>query len=1055
LEYCLFPMAAEANPTPSRWQESTVASREVLAGAAQEAVQPGELLAQRFRVVRTLAQGGMGLVIEAHDEELGARVALKLILPEVAASPAAVDRLRREVVLARRITHPNVCRVFDFFNSSGSGAPRVFFTMELLKGETLAQRIRRVGAIPLPATLELARQMSEALEAAHSQSVVHRDFKSSNVLLVRGADGVDRAVVSDFGIARAVDAQGLSDLTGTGAFLGTPAYMAPEQVVGQGTVTPATDTYAFGVVLFEMVTGQLPFQAETPLACALVRLTAPTPRASEKASGLPPLWDEVIQRCMAREPADRFARPKDAVQALTRVRPRSAPSQGGLPAQTTPFFGREAELLRLKELLVQAPVKLITLTGAGGAGKTRLAVEAAGRLSGHFSGGTFFVDLSPLTHSDQVAAAISSALGLQPNQDASLVQCVAAALRREPVLFVLDNFEHLLEAAPVVNELIRAAPQASVLATSRTLLNLSGEHDFPVSGLSLNSPAAAPASGASPAVSEAAQLFVERARALLPSFQLTAQNAMTVGAICERLDGLPLAIELAAARARVLEPEALLARLETGGGSLRTLVGGSRDVDLRKRTLRSTIAWSDGLLSPVERRLFHRFGVFAKAGSLAAAAAIAGEQGGDVLEGLSSLVDKSLLFRTEVEGTQTRFGMLQTLRDYAREQLEVKGEMAGARAQHAEHFLADAERRAPELTGPAQGRHFDELEADHDELLLARDWFRDTEAGSEMLRLAIALGHFWEIRGHWLEGQRTLEQALELAVTAPTPLKAKGLHWVGVLAWCLGDLPRSRTCHEESVAIFRSLDEPDSLMDALNALYWTVMFQGDLKGAASLNDEALQLASRIGDRRLRALAVVNRAWLACEQDRLEEGERLNEEAIAELRAYRDQSTLVRHINCRGEIARMRGDWERAEAAFVESLQVARVTRSRRQVVVSSLNLATAKLHAGAADEALALTRESLAMSRELGQVVGKPVVLLSLAQIHLARGDGRRAAQLYGGAQAALRSSGSSLLMSDKNLAEEVDRELSATLDAVQRRRLEGEGAALKLEDLLAMGLGT
>ncbi len=1043
-------MVPDTHPTSPRWNESTVASRDPHA-EGMAAIEPGALLARRFRIIRTLGQGGMGLVVEATDEVLGATVALKLIRPELASSPPAVDRLRREVILARRVTHPNVCRVFEFFNVTEQGGARIFFTMELLRGESLGERIRKAGTITFPAALELARQMSEGLEAAHAQSVVHRDFKSANVLLVPGEGGAVRAVVSDFGIARALGGQeGASDLTGTATMAGTPAYMAPEQVLGHGTVTPATDTYAFGVVLYEMVTGTLPFQAETPLACALRRLTAPVPRASERAPGVPPLWDDVIYRCMAREPADRFARPKDAVRALTGERPSVAPSQGGLPAETTPFLGRQMELRRLQELLTNPRVRLVTLTGPGGAGKTRLAIETAERVADHFTGGVLFVALSPLTRPAQVSTAIAGTLGLQPNREGSLIQGVAAALRPGPVLFVLDNFEHVLEAAPVVSEVLRAAPCATVLATSRILLRLSGEHDFPVSGLRLTLETVQ-AAGA-PVLSEAAQLFVERAQALVPGFRVTTENADAVSSICERLDGLPLAIELAAARARVLAPGMLLERLNTAGGSLRTLTGGARDADLRQRTLRSTIAWSDELLSPEERALFHRLGVFARGGTLGAAAAVAGDaDADDILGWVSSLVDKSLLLRVETEGAEARFGMLQTLRDFARERLEEKDELATVRRRHAEHFLVEAERRAPELTGPAQARHFDELEVDHDELLLARDWFQENRAGCEMLRLAVALGHFWEIRGHWLEGLRTLENALQSATAAPTRLRAQGLHWLGVLAWALGDLQRSRACHEECVGLFRELDEPEQLMDALNALYWTLMFQGDVQAGAALNDEALQLAARVGDRRLRALAVVNRAWLACELGRLEEGERLNEEAIAELRAYRDQSTLIRHISCRGEIARMRGDWERAEAAFLESLQVARVTRSRRQIVVSSINLAAVKLHAGDAAAALALTRESVAMARELGQDVGRPVGLLTLAQIQLLQGDRRRAAQLFGGAQAALRASGGTLLMADKQLADEVDTDL-ARMPSEERRWLEAEGAALLPEDLLAMG---
>ena len=293
-------MAGEAEPKGGRWLTSTAASAAEHGPPVTSFGQPGDVLAGRFRIRRTLARGGMGLVLESFDEALATPVALKLILPELASSPAAMERLRREVILARRITHRNVCRIFDFFTTVDGGEPRVFFTMELLAGETLAERISRERIAPGEA-LEFARQMAEGLEAAHAESVVHRDFKSSNVMLVPAEGGGLRLVVGDFGISRAIDPGHVpGDLTASQSLLGTPAYMAPEQVLGQSAVTPATDTYAFGVVLYEMVTGVVPFRAETPLATALLRLTAPVPRASERVPGLPAIWDEVIQRCQER-----------------------------------------------------------------------------------------------------------------------------------------------------------------------------------------------------------------------------------------------------------------------------------------------------------------------------------------------------------------------------------------------------------------------------------------------------------------------------------------------------------------------------------------------------------------------------------------------------------------------------------------------------------------------------------------------------------------------------------------------------------------------------------
>ena len=752
----------------------------------------------------------------------------------------------------------------------------------------------------------------------------------------------------------------------------------------------------------------------------------------------------MIARCLAREPVDRFSRPKDAVLALSSEVSSPERSIPGLPSASTPFVGRTAELHALEQLLRDPSVRLVTISGPGGAGKTRLALEAMTRLSGELRRETTFVNLAPLTEPAAVLRAIALALGLQPNREEAVLHDIATELRSRPRLLLLDNFEQVIGAAPDIALLLRAVPDTKALVTSRTLLRIAGEHDLPVSGLSLD-----PAADAS---SEAVQLFLGRARALVPTLAVDSTRLAEIAGICARLDGLPLAIELAASRVRLLDPADLLQRLQQAGGPLRILTRGDRDSEPRQRTLRSTLAWSDALLQSPERRLLHRLGVFAHAFTLEAAASVAATDETETLEQLAALVDSSLVIRLEQEGTRTRFSMLQTVREYARDALETAQELAQSRERHARHFLGDAERRAPELTGPAQLRHFDELEADHDELLLALDWFQHQGAWSEMLRLAVALGHFWEIRGHWLEGLQMLERALEGRRDLPPLLVARGLHWRGVLAWSLGDLRLSRALHEESVALFRTSPDVERLMDGLLALYWTVMFQGDLAAGAALNDEALALARRVGDRRLRALALVNRSWLACEQGDLVEGERLNEEAIAELRTYRDQSTLVRHINCRGEIAALRGEWQRAEDACAEALQLARVTRYPRQIAVSGSALAFVKLQLGDLQTAKALLRESATVARELGDRKRQPIQLLGLAYLHGRSGDTGRAALLLGGARALLHAQGIVLTMADKELAEELERMLDVLPEA-ERQALEETGARRHPDELVALGL--
>ncbi|CAA9576383.1 MAG: Transcriptional regulator, AfsR family, partial [uncultured Thermomicrobiales bacterium] len=453
-----------------------------------------------------------------------------------------------------------------------------------------------------------------------------------------------------------------------------------------------------------------------------------------------------------------------------------------LPMQPTPFLGREREVAEVTGLLRRGEARLLTLAGPGGVGKTHLALAAAAELLDAFPDGAWFVDLAPLADPALVPTAVATALGLREAGGRPPADAAANHLRDKAALLVLDNWEHLLGAAPFVADLLAACPRLAVLATSRAPLRLRGEREHPVGPLALADPAA---DAAALAGSEAVALFVERARAVKPGFALDETNAVAVAGIVRRLDGLPLAIELAAARVRVLAPPALLARLDR---ALPLLTSGPRDAPARQRTLRDAIAWSHGLLSPDERDLFRRLAVFVGGFTLEATEAVA-DLGGelDALGGLEGLAEDSLLRPAEGPGGEPRFTMLATVREFAREQLEASGEAAVAHGRHAAFFTVLAESAAPELTGPDQGAWLARLEAEHDNLRAALVWAEGHEPES-CLRLAGALWRFWYARGHLAEGLRRLEAAVARADGRPADACARALLGAGVLADLQGDL---------------------------------------------------------------------------------------------------------------------------------------------------------------------------------------------------------------------------------------------------------------------------
>jgi predicted ATPase/class 3 adenylate cyclase len=594
---------------------------------------------------------------------------------------------------------------------------------------------------------------------------------------------------------------------------------------------------------------------------------------------------------------------------------RSLETPTNLPVQRSSFVGRAREVVRVKELL-RGPGPL-TLTGPGGSGKTRLALQAARELLDDYPDGVFFVELAPITDPRLVPSAIADSVGARAEGARPVLDTLRDHVRDREMLLVVDNFEQVLKAASVVADLLAAAPRMRILATSREPLHITGEQELAVPPLSLPDARESPAPKRL-ARYESVALFVQRAAAVVPGFRITEANAPATAEVCRRLDGLPLAIELAASRVKVLPPEAILERLEH---RLELLTGGPVDVPARQRTLREAIGWSHDLLDDAERVLFRRLSVFAGGWTLDAAEAVANpeaELGREVLAVLGSLVDKSLAVKSP--SGVVRFGMLETIREFGIEQLGAAGDADATRDRHASHFLGIAEAAEPHLRGVDQKRWLDLLELEHDNLRAALRRSINAGDSSTGLRLVGALWRFWHMHGHLAEGRRWAEAVLAMPASAGrTAERAKALTALGGVAYWQEDLPVTRRSYEEALAIASELGDRSAEAEGLYNMAYPPAYEGDMDGAVATLEQSLAMFEELGIRR----GVADCMWLMAIVARLE-GDTATARARAEesLRLHRELgdrfgATDAQHVL--GRIALAQGDLDTAGTSFLEAL----------------------------------------------------------------------------------------------------------------------------------------
>ena len=684
-----------------------------------------------------------------------------------------------------------------------------------------------------------------------------------------------------------------------------------------------------------------------------------------------------------------------------------------VPSPSTSFVGREQETAAITALLRRADVRLLTLIGAAGVGKTRLALQAAAQLTAHdlFMDGVSFVALDQVSDAGGVVTALTQALNIQEESGSSLFEQVKTALCERSLLLILDNFEQVVAARLIITDLLAACPKLKLLVTSRAMLHVQAEHIFEVSPLALPNPAALPDLETLSHYAAIA-LFVQRAQAVQPDFRLTIANAPTIAKICIRLDGIPLAIELAAARIRRFPPQSLLKQMEQG---LAVLAGGAHDMPTRQQTLHGAIAWSYNLLSSEEQRVFRRIAVFVNGATGEAAGSVctaAGALEGSVLEALETLVDKSMLQRQDDAGSAggIRFWLLQTLREYGLECLADAGEMEATRAAHAAYYLSWVEQAVPLLSGAEQADWLDRLGREYENVRAALEWLLagthathathgtqvETVRAEQTLRLCIALAGFWEIRGYFSEGLAFLERALAASDGVSPAIRAQALYDAGFLALMLDDNERAGGFLRESQVLFRASGDKASMANILRMQGNLARVKNSYKLARRLLEEALALYREQGDRRKMASTREDLAQIALVQSDFSKARKLLEENLTRYKALGEQYYTAHSLYllaCAHFLSR--DDRARAQKLAEESLALFKEVGNRRLIAHVLSLLGQIALVANEDDRARSLLEESQATFKTVEDRFGAAETHIALARLTASQGNEEAARVLY------------------------------------------------------------
>jgi|HubBroStandDraft_6_1064221.scaffolds.fasta_scaffold00834_5 predicted ATPase len=974
-----------------------------MSGSLSSSLSPGERFGN-YEILQRLGAGGMGEVYRAKDTRLDREVAIKTLSLERCSHPEALSRFEQEARSASALNHPNIVTIYELGQENGTH----YIAMEFVEGDTL-RGLLALGPVPFRKSVAIAAQIADGLAKAHEIGLIHRDLKPENLMVSR--DGTVKLL--DFGLAKLLkpdqtcSSDASTTITEHGMIMGTVAYMSPEQATGE-ELDFRSDQFSFGSVLYEMATGSPAFKKKTHAETTAAILRDQPERLGSKMMQAPVPFIWIVERCLAKDPKQRYASTRDLARDLAAVRDRLADTPAGesetrpnnLPAQRTAFIGREREAADLRQLLSRADVHLVTLTGPGGIGKTRLALQVAGEMADQFPGGACFVGLSAIAEHDLIASAIAQAVGARETGNTSpqesLIEYVAGL--SQPTLLLLDNFEHLVAAASVVAQMLNSGPKLKVVVTSQAPLHIYGENEFPVPPLALPDLKSIPPLDVLSRL-PAIELFVERARAVKPQFALTKENASAVAAICSRLDGLPFAIELAAARIKLLSPSAMLARLES---RLNLLTGGARDLPARQQTLRNTVDWSYGLLNGAEQTLFRRLSVFSGGSTLEAVEAVCdtkGDLGLDVLEGMTSLVDKSLAQQVERVDKETRFIMLSTIREYALERLAESNDESATRRAHAAYYLVLAEEGGEDIA--AQPDWLDRFEFEHENFRLAIDCLVKTGDAEWGFRMGAALFRFWETREHLAEGRNAIARLLVLEGAASRQkLRARLLFAGAVLAAAQGDYNSARPLFEESLETCVRLNDKRGVAVALNALAVNSRDRGEFTAASLLFEQCVAIWKELGDPANIARTLSNLASVMKLQGEYKRASSLYDECLTMFRQIGDGAGVAWTLNYLGDVAREKTDLVVARSYCEQSLLEFRQLRDSWGIASALADLASLSCDQGNNVEARRLYGESIKVFQELGHKRGIARALECLAVSAAAQSNAEQSLHLAGAAAA-------------------------------------------------------
>jgi predicted ATPase/tRNA A-37 threonylcarbamoyl transferase component Bud32 len=901
------------------------------------------------------------------------------------------ERLLREARATANLDHPNIISVHDA--GEAGGVP--FIVMQYFAGKNLHEVVANPThesseartlpivtppmerGISLPQAIEIIIQVCRALEHAHQHGIIHRDVKPENVIVVKEGEHWT-ARLTDFGLARSL----ASRRTAEGTIIGTVFYMAPEQALGQA-VDGRTDLYALGVMLYELTTGSLPFTGDDPLAVLSQHLNAPLKPPRTHNPEIPIALDTLICRLMAKKPEDRPVSAADVCLALEELaQPALAPQGVGkprhnLPTSITTFIGREKQIEAVANLLRNH--RLATITGTGGVGKTRLGIEVARRMLPDYPDGVWLVELGPLDDPALVPHTVTRSLWMGPTSSEQVLPSLLDYLENRHLLLVLDNCEHVVEAcARLADQLLPECAQLSILVTSREPLGITGEAIFHVPPLTVPQARQLPPLE-SLSQYEAIQLFVERAATTSPGFTLTPASAPAVAQVCQRLDGIPLAIEMAAARTRMLQVEEIASRL---ADRFQLLTSGSRTGLPRHQTLRACLDWSYDLLSDAERALLQRLSVFTGGWVLEAAEAVGcgeGIQGCDVPELLGMLVDKSLVQVSSEAADLSRYRMLETIRQYAHEQLVETGQAEAARNRHLIYYLELAERVGGKIRGPDEAVILERLEAELDNLRLALAWSLegkdrpawDPEPG---LGLAAALMWFWRCRGRSDEGTYWLEQLLsgEAEERGSRPFtteriqqRAKALQVASWLAACSWEPQKARNFAAESRALYQSLGAGGRVGYAYASMYYDFM-SDNFTEHIKVHEQALATLREAGDRFGEGEFLGNLGNYAFNLHDYNKAKAYWDENLALRKEIGDLEGLAIALYGQIRLARNNGEFRQARALAEESIRILSTVNSIGLVGLMNIHLSSLYMYEGNYEQSAAHAREALSIGRRQG-----------------------------------------------------------------------------------------